>query len=178
MKKGKVLGRGQIAVLVMLIALGGAIWLNTKYMPSSSKYLGEATYVDSDSSDDAVETSAKAEASDYFTTAEKDRKKALEKATDEVEELLDTKNLTDEDKKTALAKIEKIADNIEKATNIENLLKAKGFPKSLAVINDSGITVVVKSEGLTSAQTLQIQDIVTNETKIPLQNIKIIPVAK
>ena len=65
---------------------------------------------------------------------------------------------------------------MESESNIEALLKAKGFEKSLAVISDTGISVVVKSEGLTSAQTLQIQDIITSETNIPLSNIKIVPV--
>ena len=46
----------------------------------------------------------------------------------------------------------------------------------IAIIGEDGISVVVKSEGLTSAQTLQIQDIVTSETSIALANIKIIPV--
>ena len=85
--------------------------------------------------------------------------------------------LTDDDKKSALAKIEEIADRIERESNIEALLSAKGFQKSIAVMNDNGITVVVKSDGLTSAQTLQIQDIVTSETSIPLGNIKIVPIA-
>ena len=75
-------------------------------------------------------------------------------------------------------KIASIAENIEKENNIETLLKAKGFEETVAVIGDSGITVIVKSEGLTSPQTLQIQDIVTQESKIPLGNIKIIPVNK
>ena len=66
----------------------------------------------------------------------------------------------------------------EKESNIETLLKAKGFDKALAVIGDSGISIIVKSEGLTSAQTLQIQDIVTSETDISLNNIKIIPITK
>ena len=61
---------------------------------------------------------------------------------------------------------------------METLLKAKGFDKALAVIGDSGISIIVKSEGLTSAQTLQIQDIVTSETDISLNNIKIIPITK
>ena len=65
---------------------------------------------------------------------------------------------------------------MEQENNIETLLKAKGFEKVVVVINDTGITVVVKSEGLTSGQTLQIQDIVTTETNIELSNIKIIPV--
>ena len=76
-----------------------------------------------------------------------------------------------------MAQIATLGANIEKESNIESLLKAKGFEKALAIIGDKGISIVVKSEGLTSAQTLQIQDIVTNETSIALANIKIIPVA-
>lgn len=180
MKKGKVLGKGQITVAVMLLALGAAIWLNTKYLPSDTKYLGEASYVSKTEDSGAVETAAKTDKtnSDYFATAKKEREETRKTASDTVEELLDSKNLSEEDKKSALAKIEKLGTDIEKENNIENLLKAKGFEKSLAIIGDNGITVVVKSEGLTSVQTLQIQDIVTNETDIPLNNIKIIPVTK
>ncbi len=178
MKKGKVLGKGQIAVAVMLLALGAAIWLNTKYMPSNSKYLGEASYVNNTTDEgDTVETAAKAESKkDYFTTEKANREKAREEAVETIEELLKSEKLSDEDKKGALAKIEKIGDTIEKESNIEALLKAKGFEKVLVVISDAGISVVVKSEGLTSPQTLQIQDIVTGETDIELSKIKIIPV--
>ena len=60
MKKGKVFGKGQLTVALMLVALGGAIWLNTKYLPSNTKYLGEASYVNNSSAAEAVETAAKA----------------------------------------------------------------------------------------------------------------------
>ncbi len=180
MKKGKVFGKGQITVAVMLLALGAAIWLNTKYLPSETKYLGEASYVSGTTDEkDAVQTSAKPNSkSDYFETAKKDRETAREKAAEQIEELLDNKNLSDEDKKSALKKIEAIGDTTKKENNIETLLKAKGFDKAVAVIGDGGISIVVKSEGLTSVQTMQIQDIVINETDIPLNNIKIVPVQK
>lgn len=181
MKKGKVLGKGQIAVAVMLVALGAAIWLNTKYLPSSTKYLGEASYVSTTEDEgESVQTSAKPESNteDYFETAKKERAKAREEAVDTVEEMLDTDKLTDADKKSVLEKIEKIGKNIEKESNIETLLKAKGFEKALAVISDSSVDIIVYSQGLTSAETLQIQDIVTKQTDIPLANIKIIPVTK
>lgn len=177
MKKGKVLGKGQIAVGVMLLALGAAIWLNTKYMPSGSKYLGEASYVGNTTEDgSAVETAAKTEKKDYFATEKEKREKARKEAVETIEELLKSEKLSDTDKKSALAKVEKIGSDIEKESNIESLIKAKGFKNALAVISDSGVTVVVKSEGLTSAQTLQIQDIVTAETGVDLGKIKIIPI--
>lgn len=180
MKKGKVLGKSQIAVAVMVVALGAAIWLNTKYLPSSSKYLGEASYVSNTSSEEnAVQTSASAkESDDYFTTVKKERAEARKEASETIEETLKDSKVSDEDKKSALAKIEEIASRTEKEANIESLLKAKGFSKAVAVIGDSGINIVVESEGLTTAKTLQIQDIVTSETDISLNNIKIVPIAE
>jgi len=179
MKKGKVFGKGQIAVGLMVIALGAAVWLNTKYLPSSTKYLGEASYVSGTVSEkDAVETSAKAETKeDYFETAKKEREKARNEACETIEETLKDSKLSDEDKASALSKIEEIGNRMEKESNVEALLKAKGFKKTLVVISDNGVNIVVSSDGLTSAQTLQIQDVVTNETGIALGNIKIIPVA-
>ncbi len=175
MKKGKVLGKGQLTVALMVIALGAAIWLNTKYLPSDTKYLGEASLVGNTSEGATVETSAKGEI-DYFEESKKEREKARKEAVELIEETLDNDNLKEKDKKSALAKIEEIGARIEQESNIETLLKAKDFKQAVAVINDTGITVVVKGEGLTSNQTLQIQDIVTGETNIPLGNIKIIPV--
>ena len=175
MKKGKVLGKSQLTVALMVVALGAAIWLNTKYLPSDTKYLGEASYVSNSSEDKAVETSAKAE-TDYFTTAKKDREKAREDAIEFIEDTLDNDKLKEGDKKSALAKAEEIAARMEQESNIEAILKGKGFKQALAIINDNGITVAVKGEGLTSQQTLQIQDVIMGETEIPLAQIKIIPV--
>ncbi|MBE6733590.1 MAG: SpoIIIAH-like family protein [Ruminococcaceae bacterium] len=170
MKKGKVIGKKHIALVVMVLALGAAVWLNMKF--SSDKYLGEAKYVNSNN-DTAIETAAKVE-TDYFAEAKKEREKALKEATELVEETLKSSTLTDADKKEALNTTKQLATRIENEVNIETLLKAKGFEKAVAVIGEKSVNIIVKSDGLTTAQTLQIQDIVTEETKIPLSNIKIV----
>lgn len=178
MKKGKVFGKSQIAVTVMIFALAAAVWLNMKVAPSSAKHLGEASYVSSSEKGGAVQTGAKPESTDenYFKTAKSDREKARKAAQELIEETLKNKNLTEEDKKSALAKTEELAKRMENESNIESLLKAKGFRQAVAVIGDKGINVVVQAEGLTSAQTLQIQDAVTSQTNISLSDIKIIPI--
>ena len=174
MKKGKVLSKGHIVVAVMIIALGAAVWLNMRYS-STQKYLGEATYVNTDTSS-SLQTSANVKESDYFTQAKKDREKMLKDATETVTETLKSEKLTDNDKAEAVKKTKEIAARMEKENNIETLLKAKGFEKAVAVIGDKNVNVVVKSDGLTTAQTIQIQDIITGETDIDLKNIKIITV--
>lgn len=173
MKKGKVFGKAQIALVLMVLALGAAVWLNMHF--SSEKYLGEAKYVSSEEESDALPTSAKV-TEDSFETAKKDREEAYEEAKDLVEDTLKSEKLTDEDKAGAVKKIEQLADRIEKESNIETLLKTKGFEKTVAVIGDNNVSVVVQSDGLTTAQTLQIQDIIIAETNVPLGNIKIIAV--
>ena len=87
-----------------------------------------------------------------------------------------TENLNDDEKEIVIAKIEDITANMEKEANIEALLKAKGFTEAVAVIGQDGINIIVKSDGLTTANTLQIQDIVTEESGFDLSKIKIIPV--
>lgn len=175
MKKGKVFTKSHLTVAVMLVALGAAIWLNSKYLPSSTKYLGEASYVNNNSEPESVQTSAKAE-QDYFVTAKSDREKARKEAIELVEETLKSDKLTEADKKSAITKITQISANMEKESNIESLLKAKGFEKTLVIISDDEINIVISSDGLTTANTLQIQDIVTAQTDIDLSKIKIIPI--
>ncbi|MDO4608696.1 MAG: SpoIIIAH-like family protein [Clostridia bacterium] len=178
MKKGKVFGKNQVVLALMILALGGAIWLNMKFS-STEKYLGEATYVSENevASGEAIATSAKAEKdTDYFESAKKDRQAALDEAQEITEETLKSSGASDAEREKALTAVTQFAARIEKANNVETLLKAKGFSKAVVIIGEDDVSVVVKSEGITTAQTLQIQDIVTSQTKIPLSNIKIVTV--
>ena len=175
MKKGKILTKGQLALVLMVAALGAAVWMNMRF--SSDKYLGEATYVNQKESKAAVQTSAKAEnTDDYFDTVKKEREKARKKIQDSISETLKTERLTDEDKTKIVEKSTQIADRGEKESNMESILKAKGFPRAVVFIGDETVNVVVQSDGLTTAQTLQIQDIVVDQTSVNLAKIKIVSV--
>lgn len=175
MKKGKVFGKNQVMAFLMILCLGGAVWLNMKFS-SKEKYLGETAFVSKNNSK-AVATSAKVKTeSDYFSEAKSERQKVISEAEETVKETLKSDKLTEEDKSLATEKVKQIAERLEMANNIETLIKAKGFKNAIAVISDNGINLVVKSDGLTTAQTLQIQDIVTAQTDINLANIKIVTV--
>ena len=178
MKKGKVFTKNQAVLALMVLCLGAAVWLNMKFS-SNEKYLGEATYVSGSATEsEAVQTAVdtKEKDTDYFKAAKKEREQALKDAQELVEETLKSADITDEERKDAISVTKNLALRIEREDNIENLLIAKGFESAVAVIGDNDINVVVKAEGLTTAQTLQIQDIVTSQTEIPLSNIKIVTV--
>lgn len=181
MKKGKIFGKKQLLLAVMVLALGGAIWLNMEYSTTSggftntvsteNKNLGDTKFV---LSDEAVETMAGT--SDYFTTAKKDRETARNDAVKLIEETLKSTTVTDAQKIDAMAKLTAAAKAVTQEADIEAELIAKGFSKALCMITDSKATVIVKSDGVTSAQTLQIQDAVTSKSGISLENIKVVTV--
>ena len=178
MKKGKVFTKGQAILVLMVLCLGAAVWLNMKFS-SSEKYLGEATYVNKKtSSGETVATSAKVSETDknYFDNAKKERNANLKKQQELVEETLRSSSLNDDEKSAATDAVKALVSRLEHENNIETLLKAKDFADALVVIGDKDVNVIVKSEGLTTTQTMQIQDIITAQTNIPLANIKIVTV--
>ncbi len=178
MKKGKVLGKSQLVLAVMVVALGAAVWFNMKYSPSvdseGSKYLGQAEYVDNSSEGDALATAGKVD--DYFATARKERNDSRAALKEELAEIIKSAGNNAESAKSAIDKSASIAARQTAESNIETLLKAKGFKESIAIIGDSDINVVVRAENLTSAQTLQIQDVAKAQSGYSVDKIKILTV--
>lgn len=208
MKKSAIFGKRQLVLAVLVMALGVAVWLNMKYASTeggfditgalnSSKYLGEAQYVDNpvvNNSDGATSTdvsssvtasadgsnaSAAAPAStgtDYFETARKDRTAARKEAIELLQDTFTDVKADSAAKDKAIADAAEIAKRIEKESSIETLIKAKGFADTVVVISEKDVSVVVKSDKLISTQTMQIQDIVQSQVEMALDKIKIIPV--
>ncbi len=191
MKKGKVFGKSQLALAIMVVALGAAVWLNMKYSSAngigteannSSKYLGQAEFVNgsnivsSASSDGSAVETATTPTDDYFANARADRKKTREEAAELIEETLKDAKLDDAAKAAAVTKAAEIAERMEQEASAESLLKAKGFADAVVVIGDNDVNVIVKSDGLLSSQTMQIQDVITSQTGVELGKIKIVTV--
>lgn len=174
MKKGKVLGKSQIILAVMVVALGAAVWFNMRYSQNSgTKYLGEAQYVDN-SGGEAVETSGTV--ADYFATAREERAKNREEAQSSITETIKTAGAGSEAMSKASEMAATIASRQQIETNIETLLKAKGFSDALAVIGDSDINIIVRGDSLSLEQTIQIQDIAAAQSGFTLDKIKILTV--
>ncbi len=182
MKNKSIFGKKQLIMAALLLALGGAVWLNMQYSgaaggfitnggASSNKNLGDTKYVANVSGETAVQTAA---GTDYFTTANAERKKARDEAIALLEETLSKVDSNSSAKQKASDEITDIAKRIEQEAAIETLIKAKGFETALVVIGDDSVSVIVKADELLQSQILQIQDAVTSQTKISLENIKIV----
>ena len=179
MKKGKIIGKKQILMFTMVLALAAAVWLNVKYSTDGSDFiatssitdakLGEAKYV--------AASSALSETDDYFSKTRKEREDAREQETDLLEETIESVKSSEQAKNSAVTQLSKLTDRMEMEASIESLIKAKGFEDALAILNDDSCNVIIRSkEELKKDETVQILDIVNSIAKINFENIKIVAV--
>ena len=179
----KIFGKKQVLLATLIVALGVAVYLNYYFSVKSPAVetggnastvsrdaLGDAQYVNGSSTSLPGEES---DPNDYFTAARGNREAAREEALELIKEMMNDVKATDEIKNQALAKTEAIAAAIEQESKIESLIKAKGFEDCVVYIEGENCNVVVKAESLQPQQTLQITEIVTAQSKIVAQNIKI-----
>ncbi len=172
-----VIKKKQIVTVAMALLLVLAGYINFSYMSKEDsvsasnteepKMYGEAQYVS------APENAGK----NYFNTAKTNKDKARSESLALIKELAESENADPEAKKTAQNEMIKIAKNIEKESNIENILNHKGFSDVSAFINTDRVTVSVLTEGLKPEEIARIRDVVISETgysadKISINEIK------
>ncbi len=91
-------------------------------------------------------------------------------------ELINSTNITDEQKQSAIDEMVAMTDAAEKELAAETLLTAQGFDEVVVSINDSCADVVVSSAQVSDAERAQIEDVVKRKTGIEAANITITPV--
>lgn len=91
-------------------------------------------------------------------------------------ELINSTNITDEQKQGAIDEMVQMTDVAEKELAAETLLVAQGFSEVVVSIHDAGADVVVSSTQVSDSQRAQIEDIVKRKTGIEAANITITPV--
>lgn len=91
-------------------------------------------------------------------------------------ELINSTNVTDEQKQGAIDEMVEMTDIAEKELAAETLLVAQGFDEVVVSIYDSSADVVVSRAQVSDAQRAQIEDIVKRKTGIEPANITITPV--
>ncbi len=178
----KFLGKKTVLLGTLVLALGVAIYLNYFFaggtnsivnnmqteQPSEDKTLGEAINVNG-----ATDTPTAAE---YFEQARESREAAREEAVQTVKDVLNDVKATDEQKQTVTAEVIAITKAIEQESNIESLIKAKGFADCVVYIAEDACSVVVQSDSLTVQDTAKISQVVTSQADILAQNINIVTV--
>ena len=175
MKTNVIMGKRSLLLALLVGVLALAVYCNwyLSKKPNESSVtdvltgsaMGQAMYVNADASstDD-----------DFFATTRNNRAQARKEATEALEEIINNVKSDGSAVADATQKAGEIAKHIETESNIEALIKAKGFADCVAVISDSTVSVVVKSGGLLPSDMVQIQEIAREQTGFSLENIKII----
>ncbi|MGF7143438.1 stage III sporulation protein AH [Anaerotaenia torta] len=114
--------------------------------------------------------------SSYFITNKFEREQLRAKIRSYYMDIINSKELSEEQKQTALDGMMEFTDIMAKEKKAEMKLEAKGFADSIVFMNDGAVDVVVNSESLTDQQLAIIESIVKDETGVSVENIDIDPV--
>ncbi len=162
-------------VIVAVLLIGLAVYLNYRWFYDPIESLGYGdNNMDSNHSDSEPTDSDATGENDYFSATVLSRAQARDEAIDVLKLVTEDEEASAEAKAEAAAKISKIAVDIQNETNIETLVKAKGFEECVAIIADDAVSVIVKAESLQANEAAQILAIVYETTGINPQNISII----
>lgn len=109
----------------------------------------------------------------YFTQSRLDRDKMYSQMLDNYQKILETNNLSSEEKKTAQEEIKRINNEKNAIMIAENLIKTKGFQDIVIFVNNGNVTGVVQKEKLDEKDIAQIQNIITREINVKTNKINI-----
>lgn len=143
---------------------------------------------DDDKSTDSTEettegedtTAVKAELTEeqisYFSTVRTEREQTQSKVLEDAKEVLSLSENSEEAKEEAAESVSQLEKLILAQSNIENLLKAKGFTDVVCFISDEGCNVVVASQSMDDNGSLLVKDAVMSQLDMGSEQIKIIQI--
>lgn len=185
-------GKRQIILSALVLALGTAVYLNWQFSSTPEltsannithqKELGEAKYVNksSDESKEQKKDSEKKEdtkntnPSEYFAQAKLNRQKSRDEVTEMVKGILADTASSESAKQEAIKQAANLAKTIQQESNMENLIKAKGFSECLVFINGDECSVIVSPGNLKEQTAINIKDIVASQGSLSLEKLKIV----
>ena len=160
----------ELGQTLLVNASGGAI------ASSAGKAASGTASAVSGTASGAVKTSANAGTltDEYFSQARLARQKARDEAAELLSKVLNDAKESDAAKKEAVDKAAAIAQNALKETNIENLIKAKGYSDCIVSLEENGCSVIVKTKAAEQDDAIIINDIVSGQTGLSYDKIKIV----
>ncbi len=188
------MGKRQLVLAALVVALGAAVYLNWQFAgdnqllatnaatnaSSSAHTLGEAQLVEGsavsgkpESAASGTSSAVKASTENYFSQAQLARRQTHDAAVETLTKIIKDSNTGDAAKKEAVDKAAVIAQNSIQESNIESLIKAKGFSDCLVFLQNGECSVVVKSKDSEQNAAIIIKDIVAGQSGVTFDKIKI-----
>ena len=147
-----------LSVMVALLLVSGVMnfMLNTSTVPT-------------------VDDSDALSASSFFSAFRTDREATREQTLLELDSIISSEDTSAEAKTAAENMKLDICANMQTELNLESLIKAKGFSEAVVSVGSQNVNVLVNDPTLESAEVAQILSIVTSETGVSANNVKITP---
>ena len=114
-----------------------------------------------------------ADSASYFAEAKLDREQSRAKQKDILNDMLENKNISQEQKEKCTESMMELQQRIEKETAAEAMIESKGFNEAYVRMDDDTVDVVVDKDKLTDAEVAQIEDIVKRKTGMDTSKIRI-----
>ena len=118
------------------------------------------------------ETSAK-ELEEYFTSSKLTRDTMYSQMIETYEKILENPNISADQKSISQTEIKNINDMKNKIMICENLIKTKGIENCVIFANGDSISVIVGIDNIEQDKIAQIQNIITREMQVDINNIHI-----
>lgn len=136
---------------------------------SNKTNIGDAVLV---SSNETTENTTKDK--NYYAQTKLERNQMYAEMIKNYENLINNANISEVQKSIATEEITKINNNKNAIMICENLILSKGFNNCVILINDESINVVVNiGDGLNTERVSQIQNIISRELSVEIENIHI-----
>ncbi|WP_350344663.1 SpoIIIAH-like family protein [Proteinivorax tanatarense] len=175
-----------LGVFVLLFIFGGAT-----YFSSISQSAGQ-THLDGDEKIEEKDLEKKEEDTDvllqdddinqpwsfegkddFFIEYRLERERVRSKELDLLQQMIDNPNVSEEAKENAEKKLLNIKEMMELELNVENSLKALGYPNAIIFLRNDNVNVIINAEALTREELAKISQVVSNSTGVPRHQITI-----
>lgn len=174
------IGKRNLTAACAVLLLGGAVFLNWRlFSPDRDAIPTGKTYylagqVSAEAPDGGAEEVGAKAGDSYFASAAVSRQRSRDEALEVLRLIVDNKEAVSESRTAAMTQMEQIAAEIAAESNIETLVRAKGFAECVAVVNSGCCTVIVKADDLLPNEIAQIQEIVYEQAGILPSGVKLI----
>lgn len=184
------IGKRQIVLASLILALGAAVYLNWQFSDnelmktSTNSVIGQAQLVNNqtdksisngekENTKDKKASQGNMSADEYFADARTKRQKAQDQMAEMAKDILKSAESDENAKSKALESATKLANIYQQQTNIEELIKSKGFSDCVVFIQNKECSVVLKKNEVKDETNLVIKDIVNGQSGIEVERIKI-----
>ena len=187
-----IIGKKQIIIVGLTLILGVAIYINylvgtniTSDSPvsadeeaNSAGVYGEEQFVslNGETHPSADQVSVNSDTEAYFAQARLDKQESRAEAIEVLQSIYAGGDSTETELAVVAQDAAAISGYIESESKIENVLRAQGFEDALCYLSDNGASIIVRTDGLNTAQAAQIKNALLSEVDIPAEKITILEI--